>query len=422
MDIKISVEEECMEGSLTSYCKDVEMVKLFVGQVPRSWEDGELRDVMETYGPIQELTILKDRTDGTSKGCAFVTFMSGQSAIEAQKALHEKRTLPGMSHPMQVKPAAVDAKATPVEERRLFVGMLCRNLSEDDVKALFNTYGAVDDVSILRNADGKSKGAAFVRMSNKDEARDAISGLHGSQTMPGCSAPLVVKIADTEREKNAKRLQAVKADGITAALGSMQTAAYFKMHQGGIVPAPVNNSFGLGTSLHNPMVNSSLGNLSSAMLTAAAPLPAGFHPAKMIHPLTNDAILSAYLGMQNPMTAQFAATYATTPAVTNQQNNSNSPSYSKQKEGPDGSNLFIYHLPNEVMDPDLAQMFSPFGAVLSAKVFIDKATNLSKCFGFVSYDNALSAQSAIQSMNGFQIGTKRLKVQLKRPRESTRPY
>ena len=50
---------------------------------------------------------------------------------------------------------------TYTEERRLFVGMLCRNLSEDDVKALFNTYGAVDDVSILRNADGKSKGTAI---------------------------------------------------------------------------------------------------------------------------------------------------------------------------------------------------------------------------------------------------------------------
>lgn len=62
----------------------------------------------------------------------------------------------------------------------------------------------------------------------------------------------------------------------------------------------------------------------------------------------------------------------------------------------------------------MAQTFSTFGQVLSAKVFIDKTTNLSKCFGFVSYDNPISANNAIQAMNGFQIGIKRLKVQLKK--------
>ncbi len=88
--------------------------------------------------------------------------------------------------------------------------------------------------------------------------------------------------------------------------------------------------------------------------------------------------------------------------------------FHRPTEGPAGANLFVYHLPRDLTDADLATAFAPFGNVLSAKVFIDKRSGESKGFGFVSYDTYGSALQAIQGMNGFQIGPKRLKVQHKR--------
>lgn len=57
--------------------------------------------------------------------------------------------------------------------------------------------------------------------------------------------------------------------------------------------------------------------------------------------------------------------------------------------GPAGANLFIYHLPRDITDADLATLFAPFGNVISAKVFVDKKTSDSKGFGQCSSSTIL---------------------------------
>ncbi|CAA9991154.1 clustered-asparagine-rich protein, putative [Plasmodium knowlesi strain H] len=81
--------------------------------------------------------------------------------------------------------------------------------------------------------------------------------------------------------------------------------------------------------------------------------------------------------------------------------------------GPNGSNLFIFHIPSEWTDLDLFQHFCCFGNIISSKIQRDN-TGRNSGFGFVSYDNILSAQHAIQFMNGYFVNNKYLKVQLKK--------
>ncbi len=72
-------------------------------------------------------------------------------------------------------------------------------------------------------------------------------------------------------------------------------------------------------------------------------------------------------------------------------------------KGPDGANLFVFHIPNNFTNLDMYNLFCRYGNLLSVRIMVERDTGRSRGFGFVSYDNAASAAQAIQELNGYAV-------------------
>ncbi|XP_057334594.1 CUGBP Elav-like family member 2 isoform X2 [Microplitis mediator] len=579
-------------GSLAGDKPDPDTIKMFVGQVPHDMEENDLRTMFEEFGRVHQINVLRNKYTGTHQGCCFVTFYTRRAALAAQNALHNIKTFNGMHRPIQMKPADSGHR----NDRKLFVGMLSKKYSENDVRNMFDVYGAIEECSVLRdNSTGQSRGCAFVTFATKQHAINAIKALHHSRTMEGCSSPLVVKFADTQKEKDQKRLQQYQANlwniagtvgmpaphyltnNDTHALASAQLLQQLQTTlTPGVGPSAVacptgaSNPAAMSTVQHQLLIQQHLGLNGAAAVTpqGVASLPEmtqshlqglatlatlggantgeyiGANPVGVTSPMSmqdlmalasmtnaaniqvpsgtlgglvnsqgsltqwptatqvtnngtavsnangfspvsltlnslagtaslsagangagtlQDTLSSAYSSLQQyaaligktvttststsssvqenkkglkhrfstlPTTGQTGTTTGNSSvasavaaaALAAQQQAMIINAAGKQIEGPEGCNLFIYHLPQDFTDFDLASTFVPFGNMLSAKVVVDLKTNTSRCFGFVSYDNPASAAAAIQTMNGFHIGAKRLKVEHKRAKEAAKPY
>lgn len=63
--------------------------------------------------------------------------------------------------------------------KKLYVGNLLYETTEDDLKDHFGQIGPVTAASIIRFRDGKSKGFAFVEMEKEEDAQKAVDELNG---------------------------------------------------------------------------------------------------------------------------------------------------------------------------------------------------------------------------------------------------
>lgn len=250
--------------------------------------------------------------------------------------------------------------------------MLSRKAGEEDVRELFGPFGEIREIHMIRGADGTSKCAAFLRYTSHDAAIQAIDTMNSLVKMDGSSRPLIVKFADNKHQKQQRHFRNMRRHEMMAVMGGVPAGyppypphgpphmGMPPVHHPGAGPPQVHHTHHPGAGPPYPMPPPQF-------------VPGPYGPpgaGQPHHPPPPYMYPPHQFALQPPM-----------PWGMERQPVQSNGHQSRPREGPAGANLFVYHLPHDLTDADLATAFNPFGNVISAKVYVDKYTGESKGFG-----------------------------------------
>lgn len=161
---------------------------VIIGGLPFSCAfDAMMKEAMK-FGPVQKLTLPKDKATGRIRGFAFITFSpKARGAIERALNLDGsefmgRRVTARMAG---AKPGAVannDAKklANSDDDLKVFVGGLPHDIKESKLQKHFSKVGEIASLKLPLNDAGKPKGFAFITFSDTETAAKAVT-LNGSE-------------------------------------------------------------------------------------------------------------------------------------------------------------------------------------------------------------------------------------------------
>lgn len=180
--------------------------KIYIGGLPQTLTDDQVKELLQTYGPLRAFFMFKDFNTGLSRGYAFAEYRDPsvtQAAIRGlngikigdrniQVSLHD----PSLSSQQQEPPNLVDLglTAVPTQGETKCLCLLQMVTEEDlqdeneykeildDIREECGNYGAVRDIVIPKPGD-PACGKVFVAFNEIDGARKAKSALEGRQFM-----------------------------------------------------------------------------------------------------------------------------------------------------------------------------------------------------------------------------------------------
>merc|ERR1719479_552647 len=155
---------------------------VFIKNLDKTIDNKAMYDTFSAFGNILSCKVAQDISSGESKGYGFVHFETEEAALNAiQKVngmlLNGKKVFVGRFVPRKEREVELGEKA------RRFTNVYIKNINEEydegRLTEMFEKYGKISSVKIMKSEEGKSKGFGFVSFDTPEEAQEACDELNG---------------------------------------------------------------------------------------------------------------------------------------------------------------------------------------------------------------------------------------------------
>ncbi|KAG4914408.1 hypothetical protein JHK87_051965 [Glycine soja] len=147
--------------------------KIFIGGLARETTIAQFIKHFGKYGEITDSVIMKDRKTGQPRGFGFITY-ADPSVVD--KVIEEPHVINGKQVEIKrtIPRGAVGSKD--FRTKKIFVGGIPSNVTEDEFRDFFTRYGEVKDHQIMRDhSTNRSRGFGFITFESEEAVDDLLS-------------------------------------------------------------------------------------------------------------------------------------------------------------------------------------------------------------------------------------------------------
>ncbi|KAK7381429.1 hypothetical protein VNO78_34111 [Psophocarpus tetragonolobus] len=147
--------------------------KIFIGGLARETTIAQFIKHFGKYGEITDSVIMKDRKTGQPRGFGFITY-ADPSVVD--KVIEDPHIINGKQVEIKrtIPRGAVGSKD--FRTKKIFVGGIPSNVTEDEFRDFFTRYGEVKDHQIMRDhSTNRSRGFGFITFDSEEAVDDLLS-------------------------------------------------------------------------------------------------------------------------------------------------------------------------------------------------------------------------------------------------------